>query len=187
MKDMKVALGSGVKPDLTHVRTPLMVYCARACEYGNDKYERANYLRETDSLKADYERYRAYLRAALSHIMATLDAMELNQSADPKLTQQAGLRVAAYATDTDATPGAKVGASLLPHVAHAAASLNMAIAQAVGCGLLPGDPGQPWKAAPAEAAAPEPLPHPDCPNCAGAGWVWYDGECKTTIDCGVCQ
>jgi hypothetical protein len=54
------------------------------------------------------------------------------------------MMVAAYAKDTDA--GIKFPASGLPHVAHAVASLNMAIAQAVNGELLPADPGKPWEA-----------------------------------------
>lgn len=147
MKDMKAALGNGSKPDITHVRTPLMNYIARACEYGSDKYERANYARPTagDSVRENFERYRGYLRAALSHIAKTLDSMEYHLANDPQLQDQAGMMAAAFAPDTDVTPGAKVGASKLPHVAEAAASLNMAITQAARYGLLPDDPGQPWK------------------------------------------
>ena len=156
MKDLKAALGNGSKPDITHVRTPLMTYAARACEYGSDKYERANYLRRVEGMRAAFERNRAYTRAAVSHLMRKLDAMEAHQSTDPNLTDVEGMKRAAYAADTDATPGAKVGASLLPHDAHATASLNMAIAQAVDAGLLPSDPGQPWKSRDV-AASPIPL------------------------------
>jgi hypothetical protein len=146
MKDQKAALGSGLKPDITHVRKSTMTYDARAKEYGSDKYERANYLRSAGSApRADFERYRAYLRACVSHVVETLDAMEAHQANDPTLADVDGMRAAAYAPDTDETPGAKVGASYLPHVAHAMASLTMAIEQATRFGLLPKDPGQPWK------------------------------------------
>jgi len=155
VKDLKAALNSGVKPDLTHCRKSGMVYAARANEYGSDKYERANYLRPADGdpfdVRANFERYRGYLRATLSHVVETLDAMELHQAGDPLLEDVDGMRAAAYAPDTDATPGAKVGASFLPHVAHAIASLTMAIEQATRFGLTPKDPGQPWKR---DASAP---------------------------------
>jgi hypothetical protein len=133
---MKAALNSGIKPDTTHVRKSLRVYCARACEYGNDKYERANYLRPTGSVAKDFERLRAYLRAAQDHIGDALDSMEHHQAGDPNLENVDGMKAAAYATDDE---------SGLPHVAHASASLNMAIEQAVQFNLLPRDPGQPWK------------------------------------------
>ncbi len=151
MKDRKEALGNARKADTTHVRKSFMVYTARPCEYGSEKYERANFMRPTsDSTKptrADFERFRAYLRAARDHIGDVLDSMERHQSMDPELMNVAGFCTAAYAVDTDAAPGATVGPSLLPHVAPACASLMMAIEQATTCGLLPKDPGQPWKSA----------------------------------------
>ena len=145
LKDMKEALGGARKPDLTHVRRHFAIYAARACEYGSDKYERSNYLRAIDGgMGAQFERFRQYLRAGVSHLLATLDDMERHQANDPNLEDDAGLKCAAYSSDTDITPGAKVGASGLPHVAHACASLMMAIEQAVDAELLPADPGQPW-------------------------------------------
>ena len=145
LKDLKEALSSGRKPDLTHVRTPLMVYVARNSEYGNAKYERANYLRTTPTLRDDFNRLRTYARATIGHVLAMLDAMERHQAEDPELKDEAGMKEAVYAIDTDETPGAKVGASKLPHIGGAAASLNMLLAQAVEAGLLPADPGRPWE------------------------------------------
>jgi hypothetical protein len=157
VKDLKEALGSTRKPDITHVRSSIMRYIARACEYGSARYERANYARPAGDdrepslglqaraiARADFERFRSYLRAAVSHLMATLDSMEHWQSCDPNLENISELTAAAYAQDTDAKPGCPIGASGLPHVAHAAASLMMAIEQATLYGLLPEDPGQPW-------------------------------------------
>jgi hypothetical protein len=96
-------------------------------------------------MRANFERYRAYIRATVSHLIKTLDDMEMHQSGDPDLQDSVGMMVAAYAKDTDA--GIKFPASGLPHVAHAVASLNMAIAQAVNGELLPADPGKPWEGA----------------------------------------
>lgn len=146
-KDMKEALSGGRKADITHIRTPLLVYGARACEYGDAKYERANYQRPTDAgLKLDYERMRVYLGACLRHIYATLDEMERHQAEDPDLINEEGMKRAAYAVDTDYKPGQAVGASYLPHLCGAVASLNMVLTQATQCGLLPKDPGRPWEA-----------------------------------------
>jgi len=149
MKDLKEALSSGRKPDITHARTPLLVYVARGCEYGDStqggKYIRANYLRPTEDLKADFLRYRAYLRAVVSHASQILDSLELHQAMDPDLTDVEGMKVAAYAKDVDAAPGCTVGASRLPHACGLAASINMVITQAVNAGLIPADPGQPWR------------------------------------------
>lgn len=157
LKDMKEALTGARKPDLTHVRRAFGVYIARPCEYGCAKgYERANYLRpagppaderqRAEPMAADFLRLRAYLRAAKSHIDAAIDALEQHEAGDPTLTDRAGMLAAAYAADTDTMPGAPIGASGLPHIAHAAASVQIAICQAVRYGLLPEDPGRPWDA-----------------------------------------
>lgn len=149
--DMKESLHVARKADTTHVRRAFQIYTSRPCEYGSDKYERGNYRRptggavHTEPTAADFERYRQYLRAARDHIDDTLDAMEAHIALDPRLEDVAGMMRAAYAADTDFAPGAKVGPSLLPHVAHGCASLNMAITQATDCGLIPRDPGTPWR------------------------------------------
>lgn len=143
-KDMKEGLSSARKADLTHIRGAFLYYTARPCEYGSVKYERANFLRAVGGTKENFERFRKYLRAAVAHLVETLDAMELHQASDPYLEDEEGMRRAAYAVDTDTTPGSKVGPSLLPHVAPACASLLMAITQATTYGLLPKDPGTPW-------------------------------------------
>lgn len=150
MKDMKEALGSSAKADITHVRAGMRNYTARACEYGNDKYERANYLRPTGEAahtrptRADFERLRVYLRGAISHFSRILDAMELHQATDPALLDVEGMRRAAYAPDTD--PGNdKVGPSNLPHFCGGFASAMMGLEQAINAGLLPADPGVTWE------------------------------------------
>lgn len=143
--DLKEALSSGRKPDVTHLRRSLAVYLGRACEYGDDKYERANYARPTGSTAEDFARLRAYLGAALRHLLAWLDSLEHHQAGDPFLEDEAGMRAAAYAPDTDDSP--KFPASQLPHGAHLAASIMMAIEQATAAGLIPVDPGRPWDAA----------------------------------------
>ena len=164
LRDTKAALGNASKPDLTHVRRSFMVYIARACEYGSAKYERANYMRQAGdgSTRDNFLRFGAYLRSAMSHLTGTLDAMELHLANDPDLEDEQGMLAAMYAADTDETPGAAVGASLLPHVAHGAAGLMMAVVQAVLYGALPEDPGQPWAAVEPEAVPvhvePEPTP-----------------------------
>src|SRR5574342_25504 len=153
MKDMKEALSSGRKADTTHVRRHFQIYTARMCEWGSVKYERANYLRPPGPAKKtcdspmarSFERYRGYLRAARDHIDDVLQAMEKHQSTDPLLENDAGMRAAAYAVDTDEKPGCQFGASHAPHVAPACASLMMAIEQAVMYGLLPADFGTPWE------------------------------------------
>lgn len=152
--DLKEALSSHRKPDITHVRTPLLNYCARGCEYGDDVYERANYLRPVapggytgTPTAEDFKRCRAYMRALVSHGYKVLDAMERHQSTDPRLEDVEGMKRAVFAADEDASETATrkgVGASFLPHLAHCASTLNMVLTQAAACGLLPADPGRTW-------------------------------------------
>jgi len=144
MKDLKEALGSNRKPDVTHVRQAIKNYVARACEYGSAKYERANFLRPLPTPKENFERLREYLRATISHVGLTLEAMEQHQALDPNLEDLEGMKQACYAKDTDVKKGCTVGPSLLPHLAHASASLMMTLSQAVNADLLPLDPGTPW-------------------------------------------
>ncbi len=184
LKDIKEALGSARKPDLTHLRSVFASYVVRPCEYGSDKYERANYLRATGEegahdvpTAADFERFRSYLRAMISHGMLVLDSMEHHQANDPKLEDVAGMRLAAYAVDTDTKPGQKIGASLLPHVAMCGSSLMMAIEQAVDCGLLPRDPGTPWRSVD-EPVVEAPCAAEDCLSYAKVEEL--DGRERTT-------
>jgi hypothetical protein len=101
------------KPDLSHVRRALMVYVARAHEFGDQQPGRArgDWLerRTRDAL-------RNHLRAVVGHVMEELDALELGGAA---------------ARDRE---------SGVLHLAHAAARINMAIAVGVLGGILPDDP-----------------------------------------------
>ena len=144
LKDCKATLNGSGKPDLTHMRRAMMVYTSRACEYGNDKYVRSNYLRPTDSVAEDVERLRTYMRATISHIQFMLDDLESHQSQDPGLENEEGIREAILCPDLD-EDGSKIGPSGLPHISHACASIMMGLQQAVDSGLLPKDPGTPWR------------------------------------------
>lgn len=153
MKDLKESLTSARKPDITHVRSGLMTYTSRAGEWGSVKYERGNYLRPLETPAADFNRMRSYLRAVVSHVQATLDSMEMHQATDPSLQDVDGMRLACYAADTDITPGSELGASKLPHLCGASASIMMALQQAINAGLLPADPGRPWEGEKAQESA----------------------------------
>lgn len=143
LTDAKAALNSGIKPDITHTSVALETYNSRNSEYGAIKYEPSNYLRPTAGHKEDFLRLLAYLAAAKRHLNKTVLSMRRHMSQDPELQDWAGMQTAAFAIDTD--PGNdKVGPSKLPHLGGTVASLNMGLQQAVDCGLLPEDPGQPW-------------------------------------------
>lgn len=139
LQDMKAALRSGAKPQFSHVRSGVKTYIARNCEYGSDKYERANYLRPTPSIADDFERLRGYAEAAERHLTGLTDSLERHQALDPLLEDVEGMKRAAYAADEE---------SGLPHVGGLVTSAMMLIEQAIQCGLLPKDPGQPWKKRP---------------------------------------
>ena len=146
MKDLKASLGNGIKPPISHVRGPMKTYIARGCDYGTAKYMvRANFLRPAGvpGIRGAFIRLGEYIESVDRHVTAFQDAMERHLSLDPELSDVEGMKTAAYAAD-DSPGNDKVGPSLLPHLAHAAAALNMAITQAVYAGLLPEDPGQPW-------------------------------------------
>ncbi|MCF6205296.1 MAG: hypothetical protein L3J47_00180 [Sulfurovum sp.] len=131
------------KPDPTYLKTPTINYIARASSYGDYLYQRADYLKPTNSIKEDFVRLRACLGAALRHLTKACDAMDKHQATDLLLEDENGLKRAAYAADTDYSTSHV--ASLLPHVAHAVSRLNIGIAQAAWSGLMPEDPGTPWE------------------------------------------
>jgi hypothetical protein len=103
------------KPDYSRVRRALLTYTARAHEHGDSLLNRSrgDYLTEPGHAA---ELLRRDLAKAVGHLMEALDALELGdtQGRDPH--------------------------SGLPHVAHAAARLNMALGRAVHDGTLPADP-----------------------------------------------
>lgn len=142
LSDIKEALGSRVKPDTTHVRRGFKIYCARASEYGDDKYERANYLCRSASLREGFEKFREYIRATIDHLDKTLEAMEYHQAEDPELRDQDGMKLAARHPDLEDSP--RFRASRLPHIAHACASLMMGVEKGIRDGLIEKDPGRPW-------------------------------------------
>lgn len=140
LRDMKAALSSGVKPDVSHVRSTTMAYIARGCDWGNSpgKYRRANYLVRQPDLAADLRRYRAYLAANIRHATHALDLLEQLESQFPDFAgvKPEVAREAVYAADLE---------SGLPSMTGVLASAQMAVQQAVDAGLLPADPGRPWE------------------------------------------
>lgn len=150
LKDMKQSL-KGIKPDISHVRFDSMVYESRPKEYGCDKYTRSNYLRPSEDDREAWNRFRSYIRGMVAHGVKTLDSMEAHQAQDPDLLDGEGMRAACFAPDTE-IDGSGFPPSHLPHVAHALASGSMGVCLAIDYGLLPKDPGQPWK----ETATPAP-------------------------------
>ncbi len=134
--DMKEALG-GKKPMLAHVSPALLNYTARAHQYGSEKYAVGNYLRPTQD---DVTRLLEYISAAQRHLCKWADSIIRHQGQG--IGAEETLERACFAEDKD--DGNSKG-SHLPHACGAAASLSMALQQAVDAGLMPIDPGITWK------------------------------------------
>jgi hypothetical protein len=148
---MKAGLTSS-RPKLSILPRTGLIYGCRAIEYGADKYARGNYHGAPPAGVSEAQRLLGYVDAALRHLSKTSDA--LNRA----LGTGGDLALAAATRDMDASGG--FPASELPDLAHALASLLIGVSCAVDGGLLPEDPGQPWKAATAPEAG---LPQKDNP------------------------
>lgn len=137
VRDMKAGL-TGAKPQLSQLPRNALVHCARVLEYGSDKYARGNYHRPAPEGVSDVDRLLGYLDAIARHTTAVTD----------EITRARGTggdeRAACATPDLDDGDG-RFPASALPHLAHLLASATLAIEVAVNSGLLPADPGRPWR------------------------------------------
>lgn len=142
--DMKYGL-TGSRPQLSILPRTGQLYGSRAIEYGADKYARGNYhapppeklIEKYGRLRAEAYRLLGYIDAAQRHLTHISDAM------NRALGTGGDLIVAASVVDDEASGG--FPPSMLPHMCHALASLLIGATCAVDGGLLPADPGQPWK------------------------------------------
>jgi len=135
--DMKQGL-SGARPQLSILPRTAQIYTSRALEYGADKYARGNYYGPPPKTVTNEQRLLAYVDAAMRHL--TRVAESLNRAigtGDPDLAR------AASVVDDDG--GGKFPPSMLPDLAHALASIAIGVTCGANDGLLPVDPGQPWK------------------------------------------
>lgn len=126
--------GMGRKAPLAQVPPALLNYAARAHQYGADKYELGNYLRRPPEGMRDVDRLLEYISATQRHLALWADSIIrfLGDGVENRLT----VEEACFAPDAE---------SGLPHGSHAAASLGMAVQQAADAGLMPLDPGTPWR------------------------------------------
>lgn len=126
--------GIGTKPPLSHTPLALEIYVARAHQFGGDKYGQVgNYLTPPPEGVEDVERLLEYISACRRHL-SRWSLSIIRYLGDGKGCADS-LREACYAVDKD---------SGLPHACGAAASLGMALQQAVDAGLMPEDPGVTW-------------------------------------------
>jgi hypothetical protein len=140
--DMKAGLTSG-RPKLSIVPAAGELYTCRAMEYGDDKYARGNYHGSPPEGVSPAARVMGYVDAAIRHLRAV--ASEYNRACGVR-TDVSGYDECADALCTpDDVASGGFPASGLPHLAHALASLAIGVQCGVDDGLLPPDPGQPWK------------------------------------------
>lgn len=134
--DMKAGLTSD-RPKLSLMPTQAELYAVRALEYGAEKYKRGNYHGKPPAGVVPQARTLGYIDAAIRHLRKVSRAY--NRSVGT-----GGDGIAAISVTDDVSSG-NFPASRLPDLAHAAASIALAIECAVDDALLPEDPGQPWK------------------------------------------
>lgn len=144
--DMKAGLTSN-RPRLSMVPRTAMIYTCRGMEYGGDKYVRGNYHGEPPPGVTEVERLLGYIDAAMRHCTRVTDA--INRA----LGTGGDLAAACATQDTEAS--GNFPASMLPDLAHALASLSIGVTCAADAGLLPLDPGAPWRAHLPERGLPQ--------------------------------
>lgn len=131
--DQKAGL-TGDRPKLSLVPTAPLVHCSRAMEYGAEKYERGNYHSPPPENLTPEARVMGHVDAALRHLTKITDAY--NRAVGTTGDARAAIAVV---DDRGEVP------SNLPDLAHAVAAVGIALQCAVDAGILPADPGRPWK------------------------------------------
>lgn len=144
--DMKQGL-TGSRPKMSILPRVALVHTIRAIEYGADKYARGNYHGPPPPTVSPEDRLLGYIDATMRHLTRVADAIN-------RAKGTGGDTVAACCT-RDEDGGGKFPASSLPDLSHALASMAIGVSCAVDDGLLPEDPGQPWKKALVETSIPQ--------------------------------
>lgn len=138
MPDMKVLRNlRESRPMLSILPYNGEVQGSRALEYGADKYSRANYFGPPPANVDPVDRFLEYIDAAKRHLGKIAQAINIAKGTG------GDARAACACLDDEASGG--FPASSLPHIAHVIAGLMIAVECGVTDGLLPADPGQPWK------------------------------------------
>lgn len=145
--DMKQGL-TGSRPKMSILPRVALVHTVRAIEYGADKYARGNYHGPPPPTVSPEDRLLGYIDATMRHLTRVADMINRAKGTG------GDIRAACRTRDEDG--GGKFPASSLPDLSHALASMAIGVSCAVDDGLLPEDPGQPWKAELApESAIPQ--------------------------------
>lgn len=145
--DMKAGLTSGARPKLSINGKHAAIYQCRGTEYGADKYARGNYHGPAPEGVTPEARIMGYIDAIMRH------CTEISDAYNRALGTGGDARAAIALPDSMASGG--FPASMLPHLAHILAGAGIAVECAVADGLVPADPGQPWKAGAREVGLPQ--------------------------------
>lgn len=145
MTDMKAKRDAHERVTCTRPQLSILpyngkIYGTRGVCYGADKYARGNYFGPPPEGVTPVARFLGYLDAAARHLGKIAHAVNVALGTG-------GDAVAACAVVDDEASGG-FPPSMLPHMAHAIAGLMIAVECGVHDGLLPADPGEPWKAHP---------------------------------------
>lgn len=135
MTDMKEGI-RGLKPQLSQLPYASQVYSTRALEYGTDKYARGNHHGGPPENVTPVERLLAYIDATQRHLGKVATAIHKAIGTGGDIPGACAL--------PDSESSGDFPPSELPHLAHAAASVALAISCAINDGLIPDDPGRPW-------------------------------------------
>lgn len=125
------------RPELSILQYNGMVYGSRATEYGADKYARGNYFGPPPAGVDPVNRFAEYISAAIRHLGKIAQAINVAKGTG------GDQKTACAVPDDEASGG--FPPSMLPHISHAIAGLMIAVECGINDGLLPLDPGQPWK------------------------------------------
>jgi Domain of unknown function (DUF5664) len=133
--DMKEGL-IGARPKLSILGKYALIAMCRGMEYGAAKYARGNYHGDPPTGVQSVDRFLGYLDASMRHLTAISQAINVAKGTGGDATTACSV--------VDDESSSKFPPSMLPHIAHALASLMIAVEVGVADGLLPADPGQPW-------------------------------------------
>lgn len=137
--DMKAGLTSS-RAKMSLVGRYSAIHQAAGTSYGADKYARGNYYGPPPAGVSPVDRFLGYIDAAMRHLTAISHAVNVAKGTG-------GDQVAACAVVDDEASGG-FPPSMLPHISHVMAGLGIGVEVAVMDGLIPADPGEPWKAHP---------------------------------------
>jgi hypothetical protein len=140
--DMKAARNARERKRCERVKLSIlprhgMIHQSRGTEYGADKYARGNYFGPPPAETSAALQALEYLDAAIRHLT------QITQAVNVALGTGGDLVAAFSVPDADASGG--FPPSMLPHFSHTLAGLGICAEVLVAAGLIPADPGQPWK------------------------------------------